>query len=104
MNIFEVEHAYLILYGGKRVFNFFDEIKAKTAHCKDMLFDFNIVNISGNLLYVEGHKGLTILTNEIIAFKTKKGRVVVEGINMMLTELTNNSMLIEGKIVKTEIF
>lgn len=86
------------------MFNFFDEIKRKTAHCKDIIGEFNLVNISGRLLYVEGHKGLTVLTQEMIAFKIKKGRVIIEGENMVLTELTSNTMLIEGKIVKTEIF
>ena len=86
------------------MFNFFDEIKHKTSKYKDMLNDFNIVNISGRLLYIEGHKGLTVLTNEMIAFKINKGRVVVEGEDMVLAELTQNTMLIEGKIIKTEIF
>lgn len=86
------------------MFNFFDEIKHKTAHYKDMLHDFNIVNISGRLLYVEGHAGLTVLTSDMIAFKINKGRVVVEGEDMILSELTSNTILIEGKIIKTEIF
>ncbi len=86
------------------MFNFFDEIKNKTVRFKDLIHDFNIVNISARLLYVEGHMGLITLSSEIIAFKIKKGRVVVEGKEMSLTELTSNSMLIEGKIVKTEIF
>lgn len=86
------------------MFNFFDEIKGKSQKCKDKIFDFNLVNISGGILYVEGHMGLTILSPSTIAFKVKSGRVVVEGQCMSLTELTSNTMLIEGKIQKTEIF
>ena len=86
------------------MFNFFDEIKQKANRCKDLIHDYNLVNISGRLLYVEGHMGLTVLTEEMIAFKVNKGRVVVEGESMILAELTSNTMLIEGKIFKTEIF
>ena len=86
------------------MFNFFDEIKKKASHCKDILNEFNIINISSRLLYVEGHMGLTVLTHDQIAFKIKKGRVVVEGNNLILKELTSNTLLIEGNIVKTEIF
>ncbi len=86
------------------MFNFFDEIKGKTARFKDLIHDFHLINISGNVLYVEGHIGLTILSETTIAFKVKKGRVVVDGEGLTLAELTDNSMLIEGKIVKTEIF
>lgn len=86
------------------MFNFFDEIKRKATHYKGMLNDFNIVNISGRLLYVEGHLGLIVLTRQLITFKIKKGRVMIEGENMTLSELTHNTMIIEGKIVKTEIF
>lgn len=86
------------------MFNFFDEIKKKSSQCKDVFYNFNIVNISGKILYIEGHLGLTILSDKIIAFKIKKGRVVVEGEGLFLSELTNNTMMIEGKIVKTEIF
>lgn len=86
------------------VFNFFDEIKRRTTQCKDLIHDFQIVNISGKVLYVEGHAGITILSSEKIAFKTKSGRFVVEGNDMMLSELTSNTILIEGKIIKTEMF
>ena len=85
------------------MFNFFDEIISKSTIRKDFIQEFNLVNISGHLLYVEGHKGLTVLTRDLIAFKINKGRVEVLGENMKLSELTSNTILIEGKIVKTEI-
>ncbi len=85
------------------MFNFFDELKKKAPNI-ELLSNFNIVNMSGQLVYVEGHLGLTILSNETIAFKVKKGRVVVEGENLKLAELTENTMVIQGKILKTEIY
>ena len=84
------------------VFNFFDEIKKKAEGVN--LKEFNLVNLSGNILYVEGHNGLTVITPQMIAFKIKNGRVVVEGESLLLSELTDNTMIIKGKIVKTEQF
>ena len=84
------------------MFNFFDEIKKK-ADCA-ILNDFNIVNISGKMLYVEGHIGLTIMTPQTIAFKIKGGRMVVEGEGLFLSELSDNTMIIKGKIIKMEQF
>lgn len=86
------------------MFNFFDEIKDKIGKNHEFLSDYNLINISGDLLYVEGHKGLTVLSTNMIAFKVKKGRVVVDGENLFLKELTENTILIQGKISKMEIF
>ena len=86
------------------MFNFFDEIKSKIGLRSDALYDYNIVNISGKMLYVEGHKGVTILTADMIAFKIKKGRVVIDGSAMTLAELTDDTMLVEGNIKRVEVF
>ena len=84
------------------MFNFFDEIKKKIADKTDVLNEFNIVNVSGRALYVEGHMGLTVISSQAVVFKTKKGRIVVEGENLALSELTENTILLRGKIVKVE--
>lgn len=84
------------------MFNFFDEIKKKGDN--NLLNEFNIVNISGKMLYAEGHFGLTVLSENMISFKIKSGRVVVEGEGLFLSELTDNTLLIKGKIIKTEQF
>ena len=87
------------------MFNFFDEIKGKLGKIDENFYnDFNIVNLSGKLLYIEGHKGLTILSSDMIALKVKKGRIVVEGRNLIMKELTENTILIEGYISKVEMF
>lgn len=86
------------------MFNFFNELKAKAGGKDELFCEFNLVNMSGHLIYVEGHLGLTILSPTMIAFKIKKGRIVIEGENLILSELTDNTMLIQGKIVKMEQF
>lgn len=85
------------------MFNFFVELKKKYTG-SELLSSFNIVNMSGGLVYVEGHTGLTVLSSTMIAFKIKKGRVVIEGEDLKLAELTENTMLVQGKVVKMEQF
>ncbi len=87
------------------MFNFFEEIKKGVSGLQpNLLNSYNIINISGKILYIEGHTGLTTLSKEMISFKIKNGRIVVEGKNMILQELTDNTMKIVGEIVKVEAF
>lgn len=76
------------------MFNFFGELKRQT----DIKDEFHIINISNKLLYVEGHKGLVILSEELVAFKVKNGSVEVEGEDLYLKELTENTLKISGDI------
>ena len=66
------------------------------------LESFNMINISGRLLYVEGQLGLVMLSKEMVSFKIKKGLIVVEGSDLMLAELTENTIKICGSIKKVE--
>lgn len=87
------------------MFNFFNEIKNKASGIDyNLLNEYNIINLSGKLLYVEGHQGVTIISSDMVAFKIKKGRVVVEGKDLVLSELTSNTLLLQGVIIKVEIF
>ena len=96
-------NAYLKVEG--YVFNFFDEIKNKAVGVdNNLLNDFNIINLSGKLLYVEGHQGVTVINQDMIVFKVKRGRVVIEGEGLFLCELTDNTLTLQGKINKMEIF
>lgn len=85
------------------MFNFFGELK---NNVKDLnkLENFNIINISNKILYAEGHKGLVTLSKDVIAFKIKGGRIVIEGSDMFLMELTENTIKISGNIKKVESF
>lgn len=87
------------------MFNFFEEIKGQLRRVdKNLLSSYNMVNLSGKILYVEGHLGLTVLSPTVIAFKIKKGRVEVEGENLFLSELSSNTLKIEGQIKRVEEF
>ena len=85
------------------MFNVFDEIKSKVKMTKEEFFDnFNVVNLSGKVVYAEGHMGLVLLSKEKIVFKVKRGQVSVEGQNLKIPEISENTLLICGKIERVE--
>ena len=86
------------------IFNFFSELKEKCGLKLEEISPYNIVNIGGQIVYIEGHKGLLKLSGDIISCKLKTGLVEVKGNNMFLKELTENTILIQGKIYKIEVF
>jgi len=85
------------------MFNFFDEIKSCVKKI-DFNHQYNIVNVSGKIVYVEGHKGLDLLSKNLICLKLKKGRIKIEGKDFVLRELYDDCIKISGKIEKIEVF
>ena len=86
------------------MFNFYDEVKKDIENAMKLTLDsYNIVNISGRILYVEGQTGLKTLSKEQIIFKVKKASVIVDGEDMKLYELTENTIKIVGRIFKVEV-
>ena len=87
------------------MFNFFDEIKKNVSKIDNSLLGgYTLVNISGKILYAEGHIGLTTLSKEVIVFKVKGGRIICEGKDLVLDELSENTLKIVGQISKVEAF
>ena len=85
------------------MFNFFNELKSNIKNVKDEAFkNYNLINVSGNLLYVEGHMGLVSLSKENISFRVRGATIVVDGEDMRLLEMTENTLKIIGKIKKVE--
>ena len=85
------------------MFNFFGEIKENLKNTNKINLDnFNLINISGKVLYVEGHLGLVTLSKEMISFKVKNAVIVVDGSEMILSELSENTLKITGEIKKVE--
>ncbi len=83
------------------MFNFLEEIKENIRTPLE-LDSFNLINVAGHLLYVEGHLGLVTLSKELVSFKVKGGVIIVEGQNMILAELSENTLKICGIIKKVE--
>ena len=84
------------------VFNFFNEIK-QGAKNLDINGAYNIVNISGKICYVEGHKGLKLLSQELIVLSIKKGSISISGEGLSLRELYDDCIKIFGKIKSVEV-
>ena len=84
------------------MFNFFDELKKTTNFKPNEMGDYQIITISGKLLYVEGHKGLVMFSKEEIVFRVASGKISVQGSDLLLKELTDKTLCISGKIVKVE--
>ena len=85
------------------MFNFFKEIKENLRNVKDLdLTGFKIINLSGNFLYIEGHLGLLNLSKENISVKLKHGAICIDGQNLTIEELGENTLKISGKITKVE--
>lgn len=82
------------------MFNFFDEIKKEL---NVSLEDYQCVLLGGNVLYVEGHKGLVKLSSELVIFKTKKKLVSVSGQNLKLKVLSKTTLSIIGEIEHIEV-
>lgn len=90
-----------ILFTEVWMFNFFNEIKSCVGEINKK---YNIVNMSGKLVYIEGHKGLSLLSKTMICLKIKKGNIKVEGRDLILQELFEECVKISGKIEKIEVF
>ena len=85
------------------MFNFFDEIKQGIKNVK-AINEYNIVNVSGRIVYVEGHKGLALLSPQKMNLRLKKGYVSIVGNELVLRELYDQCIKITGKIEKIEVF
>lgn len=83
------------------MFNFFSELK-KIVKKEKFIDRYNIVNMSGKILYVEGHTGLCHLSKELITFKFKGGVIIVEGKDMVMSELSETTLKIVGEIKRVE--
>lgn len=83
------------------MFNFFDELKSLLKN-ENFIDKYNIVLVSGKLLYAEGHTGICQLSKEVISFKYKGGIIIVEGKDLVLNELLDTTLKITGDIKRVE--
>ncbi len=84
------------------MFNFFSEIK-KELKLPSLDSNYQMVNINGNILYVEGHKGLLNLSDELIMFRTKNKIISVSGKDLKLKILSSTTLSIMGEIESVEV-
>ena len=84
------------------MFNFFDEIKKELGILVGDA-SYQIVDVGGKGLYVEGHLGVLKLSDELIMFKTKKKIISVSGKGLKLKILTKSTLSIMGEIESIEV-
>ena len=84
------------------MFNFFQEIR-KDLKLPKLDNEFTFVNINGKALYVEGQKGLLLLSEEKIMLKVNKKILVVYGRNLKIKEMTKETLSLTGEIEKIEV-
>lgn len=86
------------------MFNFFNELKKEFSLSLDAVSSYNIVLMAGKFLYVEGHKGILSYNKEVVSFKIKKGVIVVKGSNLILNQISSNTLAVKGEIKIIEEF
>lgn len=84
------------------MFNFFSEIKQDLMVDGVFLNNFNIINMSNQAVYIEGHKGIISLDKQQICFKLKKNIIKINGQNLVLKKITTSTALVQGNIKSVE--
>lgn len=84
------------------MFNFFSEIKKELINENALLGNFNIINMSNQVVYIEGHKGIVSISKDSISLKVKKALIKIYGEDLILRKITKSTLIVEGKIKSVE--
>ena len=84
------------------VFNFFSEIKQDLFVDGVWVNNFNVINMSNQVVYIEGHKGVVSFDNQQICLKLKKEVLKINGQNLVLKKITASTALVQGNIKSVE--
>lgn len=67
------------------------------------LSEYRYVNIGGKSVYIEGHRGIQLLSNEEITFKLKKKLMSVKGHDLFVKYMDKSTAVILGVIVQVNV-
>lgn len=81
---------------------FLSEIK-KEFKLPDFVGEYNIVNINGKALYIEGHKGLVSISDEAVRVKVKDKIITISGKDLKLKIMSTVTLGISGEIESISI-
>ena len=84
------------------MFNFFNELALEYGATIGDWNNFNLVNISNKLVYVEGQKGVIKISTECMTFRVKKSIISVFGQNLIIKRITDTTLVIQGEIKQIE--
>ena len=79
----------------------FEEIE-KMMNSVDSSFDYRIVNLGGNSLYVEGIKSVVSFGDKEIRFQLKKCLLAILGLDLKVKYLDRTTCIIHGNIKAVE--
>lgn len=80
------------------------EIDKYVTHNFDIsLGDYRYINISGKSVYLEGHKGIQLLSEEEITFKIKKKLISIKGHDLFVKYMDNDTAVVCGSIVQVSV-
>lgn len=84
--------------------NLLDEIDSYVAKEYGITFnDYRLVNISGKVLYIEGHTGINILGQNEMSFRLKKKMLTIKGENLIVKYFDKSTAIVLGKIVQVDV-
>lgn len=84
--------------------NLLDEIDSYVAKEYGITFkDYRLVNISGKVLYIEGHNGINVLGQNEMSFKLKKKILTIKGEDLTVKYFDNSTAVVLGRIVQVEV-
>ena len=65
----------------------------------DISFDYRVINLGGNKLYIEGFKNVVSLGESEVIFQLKKQILTIAGTNLKVKYLDKTTCVIEGIIL-----
>ena len=80
------------------MFSFFNEF----GLCKEML-SYKYVNLNGEKVYVQGFKNLLCFDDKSIILKLKDNEMEIVGERLNIEELSQNTILVTGKIICVKV-
>ena len=84
------------------MFNFFNEIVSDYGLEIPLLNSFNIINMSNNLVYIEGQNGVFSITDTKISVRVKNLKINIIGSGLTIKRITDNTIIVVGKISQIE--
>lgn len=84
------------------MFNFFSELALDYNLNIGEYNQFNLVNLSNRLVYIEGQKGIIKIATDCITFRVKKSVISVFGQNLTIKRITDTTLVISGEIKQIE--
>jgi sporulation protein YqfC len=94
-------NLHKLFYSKKGVvmFHFLNEINEQLElPITSVLSSYEVVNLGGKVVYVQGYKDILNFEKEHIVLKLKEGELHIKGQNLNIRDLNVNSILIEGTI------